>query len=414
MRIVLSNYRYFMSGGPEKYLFSVDRLLREKGHEVFPFSVRSPLNLKTPHEASFLSPVGAGGETYFSEYRRDPRTMLKVLSRQVYSTEGYFKARDYAKQVKADIAYSIQFLNKMSPAVLDGFKSAGIPVVQRISDFGLICPQAHMFDGKSVCEACLRGSFVPAVRKKCVMGSRTASLIKAGALALQRLIGCNERIDAFVFPSQFTRRKFIEAGFPEAKLFHVPTPVETSAIVPQFEGGKTFLYFGRVTPEKGVDTLLRAYKKMKGPKPRLLVVGVQTNTPYSAELSERYREVQFYPFMTEEKLSPLIRDALCIMTPATWYENLPNVALEAFAHGKPVLAPKHGSFLELLKDGQTGVVYDPGNEEDLCEKMEWVAANPSAMAEKGRAARELVASEYSSERHYEALNAIIRTLSGSG
>src|ERR1700737_1343960 len=137
MKIVLSNYRYFVSGGPERYMFSMQDVFKENGHEVFPFSVKSARNVPCEYEDRFFSPVADENSAYFSEYRKDPRTLLKVLSRQLYSLEAYFKARDFAEFCKPDLVYSLQYMSKMSPAVLDGFKSATLPVVLRVSDFSM-------------------------------------------------------------------------------------------------------------------------------------------------------------------------------------------------------------------------------------------------------------------------------------
>jgi glycosyltransferase involved in cell wall biosynthesis len=298
----------------------------------------------------------------------------------------------------------------MSPSVLDGFKSAKIPVVLRVSDFSLVCPQSCLFDGKEVCNACIKGNFINAIKRRCIMNSRTAGLVKGGALFLHRLLKCRNRIDAYVFPSQFTLRKFIEAGFPQNKLHYIPTPVETKCIVPHFLGGETFLYFGRLSVEKGVHQLLEAYRSISKDKPRLEVVGAQATTPYAKALMAEYHEVSFYDFVAKAELQSHILKAFCVVIPSVWYDNLPNVLLEAYSYGKPVIAPAHGSFLDLIKDGQTGLFYEAGNINSLREKLEWAMENPSKMAEMGKNARAFVEADFSFSKHLTRLMAVFHSV----
>jgi glycosyltransferase involved in cell wall biosynthesis len=407
VKIILSNYRYFLSGGPEKYLFATQSLLNANGHEVFPFSVKSARNEKCDQQDLFLSPIGDDFAVYAHEYRKTPLIVFKMLARQFYCPEAFFKARSFARFTDADIVYSLQYLNKMSPAVLDGFKSAGVSLVVRISDFGLICPQAHLFDGSVVCERCLGGNFLHAATHRCVKHSFAAGLIKCAALSLQRLLGCQTRIDAFVFPSKFTMGRFIEAGFSKDKLHHVPTFIEASSISPCYEPRGHILYFGRLVVEKGVHHLLKAYRDLPPNKPRLIAIGALGNTPYADALMDEYKdEVEFHAFMEKDELKNYVQRALCVVIPSIWYDNLPNVLLEAYAYGKPVIAPRHGSFLDLVRDGETGLFYEAGNTNDLREKLAWALAHPIEMADMGRTARALVESEFSPELHYKRLMSI--------
>ena len=407
MKIVLSNYRYFISGGPERYFFSIEDMLRIHGHKVFPFSVRSSRNRPSEYEERFLSPIAEEHSTYFHEYRKNPKTIFKVLSRQFYSPEAFLRARSFAKFVGADLVYSLKFMNKMSPAVLDGFKSAGLPVVHRVSDFGLICPQAHLFDGESVCDKCVQGNFLHAVLKGCVMGSRVAGMVKALAISLHRLLRCRERIDAFVFPSRFTLEQFARAGFPSEKLHHVPTAVDADQFRPDFSEGGYILYFGRLVMEKGVHQLLEAYRKIRGDKPKLVVVGHQPDAGYGDDLVETYMDlVEFHDFENMAMLAAHIRNAMCVVVPSLWYDNLPNVLLEAYACGKPVIAPAHGCFTELVVEGETGLFYEARNVWDLQRKLEWAIKHRSDMALMGRRGRAFVETDFSPERHFDALMGI--------
>lgn len=385
-------------------------VFKEHGHEVFPFSVKSARNVPCEYEDRFLSPVADENSAYFSEYKKDPATLLKVLSRQLYSPEAFFKARNFARFCKPDLAYSLQYMSKMSPAVLDGFKSAKLPVVLRVSDFSMICPQGTLFDGHAVCNACIKGNFLHPIERRCVLNSRTAGAVKGGALMLHRLLKCRDRIDAYVFPSRFTMQKFIEGGFPPEKLHCIPTPVETGNITPRFSGDGPLLYFGRVSIEKGVHQLLEAYRSISTDKPKLEVVGAQAAVPYARRLMDEYGEVSFFDFASKAELESHILNASCVVIPSVWYDNLPNALLEAYSYGKPVIVPAHGSFLDLVTDRQTGLFYEAGNVDSLREKLEWAIAHPSEMARMGKNARAFVEAEFSFSKHYARLMSVFKSV----
>ncbi len=411
MKVILSNYRYFVSGGPERYLFSIKDILEKNGHGVFPFSVRSRHNVPSEWEKFFMTPISDNEETYFEEYKLNLKTMLKVLDRAFYSPEGFFKARRYAKLMRPDLVYSLHFLNKMSPSIIDGFKSCGLPVVVRLSDFGLICPQSNFFTHDDKCEECITGSLFCAVKNKCVQGSTIGSLLKYLAWNLHRLMGSISRIDAFISPSQFTIRKFVEAGFPVEKFHYIPTFIDTDGITPQNTDNGYILYYGRLVKEKGVDLLLEAYDNISGNKPRLLVIGDLGGSVYSDSLITRYSSsVEFLKFMPKEQLLPYIQGARFVVIPSVCYDNLPNTLLEAFACGKGVVVSDHGCFHEFVADKGTGILFTPGDAGDLRDKLEWALENPETMREMGKLAREMVERNHKPQLHYEQLLGVFNSL----
>lgn len=227
---------------------------------------------------------------------------------------------------------------------------------------------------------------------------------------MHRVLGCRSRISAFVFPSRFTLERFAEAGFPEAKLHHVPTPVDVRNTEPKPCSNGPILFFGRVSPEKGVHHLLEAYRNLPEGKPPLVIVGTLDKTDYIDNLVSEYREAVFYEFLPREQLACHIQNAFCVVIPSVWYDNLPNVLIEAYAHGKPVIAPAHGCFLELVKDGETGLLYEAGNQGALQEKLSWALANSAAMMQMGKKGRKLVEEDFAPEKHYEKLLSIFESV----
>ncbi len=404
MKIILSNYRYFISGGPERYLFSIKKIFENKDVEVFPFSVQSIHNIPSVWDKYFLSPITDDDSVYFNEYKKDLNLILKIIERTFYSPEGFFKARKYAKKTKANIVYSLHFMNKMSPSVLDGFKSAGLPVIVRLSDFGLICPQVCLFSNDSTCEVCINSSIFNSVKSKCVHNSFAGSIIKASALSFHRFIGCYSRIDAFVCPSQFTKKKYVEAGFPKDKIYHIPTFIDTINIEPNYSDGEYILYFGRITKEKGVQVLLEAYELLNDKKPKLIVIGDTGESEFSQTLKQKYSCcVEFVDFLPQKKIYQFIKNAMFVVVPSIWYDNMPNVVLESFAHGKAVIASNHGCFHEFIIKNHNGLLFEVGNAEALADKLCWAIQNPKDMIEMGIKAREYAVHNFSPETHYKRL-----------
>jgi len=411
LKIILSNYRYFDAGGPERYLFSVKKAFKNKGIKIYPFSVKSKRNHPTQWDKFFLSPVSSNDAVFFHEYKKDIKTRIKVLERAFYSPEGFYKAWRYAGRTEADIVYSLQFLNKMSPSVLDGFKSAGLPVIVRLSDFGLICPQPTLFCNGKICESWIGSSSLSCAKKKCFQNSYLATMVKSLALTFQKQIGSFSRIDAFICPSKFTRQKYIEAGFPGKKIHYIPTFIQAEDIAPNFSHDGYILYFGRVVEEKGVHVLLKAWELIKGKRPKLIVVGNLENNKYHLLLKKRYSHaVRFIDFLPKKELYQFIENSMFVIVPSIWYDNLPNALLESYAHGKAVIASRHGCFPEFVKEKETGLLFSPGNAEALADKLNWAINNQGQMADMGKNARKYVEKHFPENLHVNRLIALFRSV----
>lgn len=414
MKIILSNYRYFMSGGPEKYLFSVKEELGKAGHNVFPFSVNCPMNEATRWSEYFVSPISNGNSDYFADYKKDIKTAVRILERNIYSYEVYKKAKKYAAVTSAELAYSLHFMNKLSPALIDGFKAAGLPLVVRLSDFGLICPQQSLFCQGSICNDCLKYGLYSCVKKKCVHNSYMGSIIKALTLKIHYTKKTFDKIDAFICPSQFLKDKFIEAGFDGSKFFHVPSfiqsnELETGMQETQYED--YILYTGRVTREKGVEVLLKAWKRIKEKKVKLIVIGNTGESEYAQKIFHKYGDIaEFHDFMPFKQLKIIIQNALLIVVPSIWYENMPNTIIEAFFYQKPVIASNIGSIPEMIENDVNGRLFSPGDHEQLSEQIKEAIDNKKKYREMGKQAGIVCQNRYSSKIHIKNLFGIFNRL----
>ena len=262
MKIILVNYRYFISGGPERYYFNIKEILEKNGHEVIPFSVKSSRNLPNDYEDYFLDIVD--DEVYFAKAKKKtPKMILKSFSRMFYSFEAKRKMKKLISDTKPDIVYIVQMHNKISPSIVYAAKEMKIPVVHRISDFQYMCPNALFYNDKTgVCEECLNGSRYSCVRNKCVLNSSVYSGIKMLAKWFHDVIKVHKDIDAFVVPSEFTLKKLNEYGIPQSKLNHVPTFFNLKESNPNVDYKPFVLYVGRIEKQKGLMTLVKAFEEL--------------------------------------------------------------------------------------------------------------------------------------------------------
>lgn len=414
LKIIIVNYRYFISGGPERYLFNIKELLEQKGHTVIPFSVKNMHNRPSEYEEYFLSPIGDGNEVYFKEYKKSSlKTVVKTFSRMFYSFEAKQKLGTLIKTTKPDLIYVLQFQNKISASVFDAAKKNKIPVVHRISDFGHICANNifYLYNKGTVCEKCLHGSRLNAVKNKCVQNSYMYSLVKVASLTLQDILRIRKKVAAFIIPSKFTISKFVQFGVAPEKITHIPTFFnQTSQTNATIEYENFALYIGRVDQDKGLMTLVKAFE-LSGHK--LIVIG-GSSTKYDlllkAYLKDKEHNIEFLGQLDFAQIEKYLSKCLFTVCPSEWYDNFPNTVLESFAYHKMVIASRLGSLAELITEGDNGLLFKVGDYQDLKEKVTTVFNDPEMAVRMGNNAYTKIGNEYSPETHYASLVSVFNNV----
>ena len=417
MKIILVNYRFFISGGPERYLFNVKALLEKEGHTVIPFSVKHKLNLPCKYEDYFISPIGKGDLTYFSESdKASVSQIFKFFSRMFFSFEAKKNFRRLVKDTDPELVYVLHYQNKLSPSFIGVAKKFKLPVIQRVSDFGHICANQLFYNYRlnSVCERCLTGSKLNAVRYRCVYNSALYSLIKITALKFHEFLGIKRKIDAFVIPSSFTSSKLLASGIPESKLFHIPTFYSFSC---NEGGGSTglkvtygdyALYVGRIEEEKGLMTLVRAFEDTEMP---LKIVGYSSNG-YDLKIKEyldgKEHNIEFTGKQSFRRVKDYLRECAFTVCPSECYDNFPNSVIESFAFSKAVVCTNLGSLKEMVENRRTGLLYEPFDYIRLREHCAFLFSNQEESAIMGKAGREMVESKLSEPNHYNSLISVFR------
>ena len=404
MRVLIVNYRYFISGGPEKYMFNIKKILEEKGHEVIPFSIHSNKNVETDYSKYFVEPIGSRDATYFDEVKKTPKAIFQMLSRSIYSFGVKKALKKEIKETNPDIVYIIHFVNKLSPSVIKAAKEMNVPVVLRLSDYFLLCPRFDFLRNKKICEECLTKGYSSCIKNKCVKGSLFASLVRVFSMKFHNLIKIYDNVDAFVTPSNFLKEKLSKNGFEKEKINHIPTFTTSVKDTTKNEVGKYGLYFGRIAEEKGVETLVKAYEKM--PELFLKIMGDDT-TEEALKLKEYIKEkninnIEFLGFKQGKELEEIIQKSKYVFIPSIWYDNLPNTALEAFQYYKPVIASNIGSLPELVEDGYNGFLFEPSNVDDLINAINKLEGS-KIIKEMGDNSHKKLLKDFSSNEHYTKL-----------
>jgi len=408
MKIVIVNYRYFVSGGPERYMFNIMDILQRNGHEVIPFSVINNNNIPSRYESYFLSKVGKGDEIYANQVNyKSLANVIKSFARMVYSTEAKRKLSKLLRDEKPDLVYVLYFQSKMSASIFDAIHSAGVPVVVRVSDFSMIAPCNIYYRTKTneICELCSGKNKLHAIKYKCVNNSTVFSAIKSLSLYVQRFQKIQDKIDAFVFPSAFTLNKFVEAGFEKDKMHYIPTLFNYNTVnEKQVINYNNFcLYIGRIEPEKGLETLLDAFIDSDW---KLVIIGFSSGD-YENILKEgiknKQHNISFVGKKTFDEIQEYLTNCLFTIIPSECYENLPNTLLESFAFSKCVVATNIGSLAENITHKSNGMLFKFKDADSLKDQINFLFKNPDEAKKMGQNAGIMLQQKYSESIHYKKL-----------
>jgi len=418
MKIIIVNYRFFVSGGPERYLFNIMALLEKKGHTVIPFSVTNQHNQPTDYKDYFMSPVGEGKEVYFSEYsKRNLKTLWKTLSRMFYSLEARRRLTRLIRDTQPDLIYVLHYQNKMSASVFDAAAQCKVPVVHRVSDFSQICANGLFYrpGKKDVCERCLHGTGLNAVKHKCVHDSYFLSAVKAASLKLQQFLQLDKKIAAYVVPSGFTISKLVLSGLPQYKLQHIPTFFNFNTMKKDqpIRYGDYALFVGRVEEEKGLYTLLNAF--IDTPYALKIIGGSSSgfDEKLKAFLAGKAHRIEFLGQLPFSEIQQYLAGCAFTVMPTEVYDNFPNTVLESYAFRKAVVATNVGSLREIVTDQENGLLFTLKDAASLQACVRELFEDAEKCKRLGEGAFRKLNEEYSEEQHYTKLMRCFDTVTAS-
>lgn len=399
MKIILAHKYFYRGGGTASYLFALMEQLQAWGHECLPFTVAYDQTVPQLHSEYYVSPPAGGAETHLKDIHS--AALLKVLGRAIWSTEAYGKAKALAKDLKPDLAFVHNLYSYMSPSPIAAFKAAGLPVVMRVSDYNMFCPGLRVMRGGRPCTECVECGLLHALPYRCHKQSYAATAARVMTMYAHRWLRVYDKVDLFLTPSLFLRGLMIQAGYPAERVRHLPSfyPASPAAEPGQDQG--YVLYFGRVAPEKGIDTLIDAMALLSR-RPPLLIAGADVDGETERLQQRMWRNkltsVTFLGMQQREQLDRLIAGARFVVVPSNWYDNCPMSVIESFAMGKPVVGADIGGIPEQITP-QCGLLFEPGNAHDLALKMERLLDDSELREEMGHAALRRMQTTYSPETH---------------
>jgi len=380
MKVVVAHNYYKLAGGEDQCVAAEIALLQAHGHEVIPYCLRN--------EAI------------------DGMGRLQVASRTVWSRSAYREVRALLRKHRPAIIHFNNTFPLISPAAYYAARAESVGVVQTLHNFRLLCPNALFFRDGRVCEDCLGRSLPwPGVLRGCYRGSRCASATVAAMLVTHRALGTwRGAVGVYVALNEFSRHKFIEGGLPASKLVVKPNFIDPDPGPGSGAGGYA-LYVGRLSAEKGVDTLLKAWKEVGGAVP-LKIAGDGPLAELVRSAAAENSAIEWLGKQSLEAVYSLLGEALVLVLPSQCYENFPRVVVEAYAKGTPVLASRLGAMVQVVEHGRTGLLFEPGNPADLAAGVRRLLADREELNRLRREARREYETKYTAEQNYQALMAI--------
>ena len=402
-RLLNINNYFYRRGGAEAVFFDHTTLFEEIGWDVVPFAMQHEENLSSPWSDYFVSEIEYGRKIGFKD-------KVVQATKVIYSFEAQKKLKQLIEVARPDVAHAHNIYHHISPAIFPTLKEAGIPVVMTAHDLKLACPAYKMLRDGRICEDCKGGRIHNVALNRCIKGSLTLSAVVYAETLLQRTLGLyRNKIDRIAVPSRFYREKLMEWGWPAEKLVHVPNFVDIGRFSTDWEEGDYIVFAGRLAPEKGIATLIRA---ASAAKQKLVIAGTGPEEKALKELAlQTGGDVTFAGHLSGEALHRMIGQSRGLVLPSEWYENAPISVLEAYALGRPVIGSAIGGIPEVIRDGETGLTATAGSVDSLAKALTDLAARPATeRAAMGRTGRDWVAREFSPAAYRQRLLDLYRSL----
>jgi glycosyltransferase involved in cell wall biosynthesis len=370
LTVVVAHNRYRERGGEDAVVDAEIGLLRAYGHRVI-------------------------------EYRRDnaeldPARGMSLLQQTLWSQSVAREVGDVIRKERPSVIHVHNTFPLLSPSIYWAASRARVPVVQTLHNFRLLCPQAMFLRHGKVCEDCLGELPWRGVTRKCYRNSTAQSAALAGMLCLHRGIGTYRRkVSRYIALSEFSRAKFIAGGLPAQQISVKPNFV--AGVEPDDAGRDGGLFVGRLSPEKGLQTLIGALRLLPEISCEVFGTGPQL------ESAQGEPQLRLHGQQSTQAVLERMRTASFLVMPSICYEQFPRTLVEAFACGLPVIASRLGPLAELVQDGRTGLLFTPGSAAELAEKIRFASTCPQAMREMGRNARREYEAKYTPQRNHEQL-----------
>jgi len=378
MRTLFLHNRYQLAGGEDTVLRAEMALLKSRGVEV----------CLVEGDNDAIRGIGS---------------RLKAALGSFYSSDSRRRVEQALRAFRPDVVHAHNLFPVLSPSVLYACADACVPVVQTLHNYRLLCPNGLLFRDGSACEDCVGSPLAwRGVVHGCYRGSRAGTLAVASVTAAHRALGTYERkISQYIALSEFSRTKFVQSGLPAGRIVVKPNFLDSDPGPGDGEGGYV-LFVGRLSQEKGVDAMLRAWRKLGAGFP-LKVIGTGPLAAETAAASSASPNIEYLGAKSPEEVSDYMGRAMALVLPSECYENFPRTIVESFAKGTPVIASRLGSMQELVEHGRTGLHFTSSSPDALIEQIEWMLAHASEWQRMRHETRAEFENKYTAERNYSML-----------
>ncbi|MBV9406362.1 MAG: glycosyltransferase family 4 protein [Acidobacteriaceae bacterium] len=382
MDIVVAHNFYKQPGGEDQCVSSEVAMLRAGGHNVAQYCLRN--------EAI------------------DRMSKLRLASDTIWNRSAFRELRALFRAHRPQLVHFHNSFPLISPAGYYAARAENVRIVQTLHNFRLCCPSALLFRDGQICEDCLSKTIPWAgILHKCYRDNRAASTGVAAMLTVHRALGTwQNAIDVYVALTEFSRKKFVEGGLPARKIRIKPNFVYPDPGPGAGRGGYA-VFVGRLSAEKGLQTLLDAWENLAGTLP-LKLVGDGPMSPMIREATVKNPAIQWLGRKPLESLYPILGEAMFLVVPSQCYETFARVVIEAFAKGTPVIASKLGAMAEIVDNGRTGLHFNPGDPRDLIAKVRQMIEDADGRHRMRRAAREEFDNKYTADINLKVLSGIYR------
>jgi glycosyltransferase involved in cell wall biosynthesis len=357
------NFYQQRSGEDIAFDFAV-RLLRDNGHYVSVYSASNSVIKSFSASDKLLFPI-----------------------RTLYSRRGRRKVQEFARQEHSSIALVQNVFPLLSPSIYYGLADAGLPIVQLVFNYRLLCANGLLFTGGRICERCLGGNHLHGVLHRCCRDSYAVSAVYAASIGFHRWMGTWTRfVTLFITPDLFLKEKLVQGGIPEDRIRVVSNPFDIAAAPPPGGRGDYALFVGRLIRPKGIFTLLEA--SLQPDCPRVVIAGdgeeAQRVRSHPAVLAGK---AEFVGPVYGAGFTELLEKAAFVVVPSEWYDNLPMIVCQAFSAGKAVVASRINGIPEFVRHEENGLLFSPGDPSGLKQAMRRLFCDEALRDKLGRGAR---------------------------
>lgn len=397
MNVLMIHKFHFVVGGAERYLFELSEMLERRGHRVVPFAMRHERNRPTPWDRHFV------GRVEFAELSRAERLLRgpALAARVLWSRAAVRALEGLLDEFQPDVAHVHMIDHQLSPSVLHVLRRRGIPALQTVHQYKLVCPNYRLYvpQRQRICERCVAGNHLWPLVERCHMDSFAASAAVVAESYLHRALGSYAAIRLFHAPSRFLASRLERGGVAPERIWHQPLSLDLERHPFSDAVGDALVYFGRLTPEKGVATLLRAMRRVRGVPLRILGEGAQRPELERYAAEHGLDHVEFLGFREGPALRRAVAEARAVVVPSEWHDNAPMTIAESMALGRPVITTPLGGIPELVQDDVNGRLFPAGDAGALADVLNGLVSDPERLRRLGRAGRELAEARFDPELH---------------